>query len=129
MARPYADDDEFASGAVATTELRRRIDETRKEDAALRESRDIDPPSMPQVERELTLVVGIMSGVEQAVARLIVKIEPVCGQAPPLMEAKRSREEKEWPVTAQIAVRLREVYDRLNEIETQVSIAAARVEL
>lgn len=120
-------EDGMSRGARAMTELEHKIEAARKESRAMRESRDIDPPSMPQVERELALVTGVLDSVESAVARLVVKVEPICGVAPEYMEVEKRGDD--WPVTAEIAGQLRGLYNRLQRIESTLGVTTARVEV
>lgn len=108
--------------------LEQRVEEERKMSAEFRSSRDVDPPNEPQVMRELNLVTGILDSLESAVARLIVKIEPVCSVAPKMMDDRTSINE-DWDVSAPVAVQLRSLYEQIARMELQINIATGRVQL
>lgn len=105
------------------------IDAARAEEREMSHARDVDPPSMPQVERELSMLTGLLSGVEQALARVVVKIEPVLKGSPAGLDKKPMREEHDWPCDAPIAARIHDLYLRLQDIEDVMNTTAMRVQL
>lgn len=124
----YLDEDSRGPTAARVSEVAKRIMDERSVHEETRATREIDPPNMPQVERELSLVTGVLQSVEASVARLIVKIGPVCSVATNEI-VRPDRREDEWEVTAPIAVQLRKLYQQLLDLETELAIATMRVQL
>lgn len=125
----HADYDD-GDARVGEPRIKDKIDRERKENAAVRGSREVDPPNMPQVEREMNLLIGMMSGLESSVARLVAKLDLV--MKPSIEEKsldKVRRAEMDWPVSAPLATQMRELYGRMNDVAEILDTTTHRVEL
>lgn len=130
-----------AKVARSSTELERRL-QSERELALERRDRDGSPEQLPELEREVGLVTGALAGVEQRAAELIVALDQVVHHDTLLVLEKvraerqeRLRRQEEGGEAAgrlpgaltPTGQRLRELYDRLGELEDTIGAVRSRL--